>query len=64
MARTEAISLRVREGVKRDLEALAEADGLTLAQYLERVVLNHIMEIKRSTAAAQQPGTRRPSRKP
>ena len=53
MEKTQSIPLRVREGVKRDLEALAEADGLTLAQYLERVLLEHVIQVKRSPAAQQ-----------
>ena len=51
MEKTQAISLRVREGVKRDLHALAEASGLTMAQYLGRVLLNHLVQVKRLEAA-------------
>jgi hypothetical protein len=64
MEKTQPISLRVRDGVKRDLQALAYAEGLTLAQYLERLILTHIADLKRSRAAAQQPEPRRTSRAP
>jgi hypothetical protein len=51
MAKTLAISVRVLEGVKRELHELADAEGLTLAQYVERVLLTHIVNAKRKAAA-------------
>jgi hypothetical protein len=53
MEKTQSIPLRVYEGVRHDLEALAEADGLTLAQYLERLLLEHVTKVKRSSVAQQ-----------
>lgn len=39
MARDAAVSLRVEQAVKEALERAAKAEGRTVAQYVERLIL-------------------------
>jgi hypothetical protein len=42
MVRSAAVSLRVEPDVKDALEAAARADGRTMAQYVERLLVSHL----------------------
>jgi len=44
MTRTAAVSLRVHEEVKAALVEAAKADGRTVAQYVERLLIAHLKE--------------------
>jgi hypothetical protein len=50
MARTAAISLRVDPELKAALEKLAKADGRSLAQFVERILLDRIKQEGRKRA--------------
>jgi predicted HicB family RNase H-like nuclease len=55
MSRTAAITTRVEPGIKKAMEILAEEDGRSLAQYVERLLLNHLSETK---AKVKRPSSR------
>lgn len=42
MVRSAAVSLRVEPDVKDALEAAARADGRTMAQFVERLLISHL----------------------
>lgn len=44
MARTAAISLRVEPDVKTALEKLAANDGRSLAQFIERILIERLKQ--------------------
>lgn len=44
MAKTEALSLRVSEDLKKALQKAASDDDRTIAQYVERVLSRHLRE--------------------
>jgi antitoxin component of RelBE/YafQ-DinJ toxin-antitoxin module len=58
MARTAAITTRVEPPVKSAFKALAKEDGRTIAQYVERLLLAHLDEKKRQSAANAKTGKR------
>jgi uncharacterized protein (DUF1778 family) len=43
---TEAISIRVTPSVKQELERAAADDQRTLSQYVERLLVAHLSEIR------------------
>jgi antitoxin component of RelBE/YafQ-DinJ toxin-antitoxin module len=51
MARNAAITTRVDPAIKAAIEQLADADGRTLSQYLERVLVQHLAQKKRLPTA-------------
>jgi len=44
MTKTSALSVRVTEETKRAVEQAAEADGRSVASYVERLVTAHLKE--------------------
>ncbi|MFC3087895.1 DUF1778 domain-containing protein [Tabrizicola soli] len=44
MAKTSAISVRVSEETKQAVEKAAEADGRSVASYVERLLTAHLKE--------------------
>jgi len=46
MARSAAIGIRVEPELKEKLEQLAEKDGRTLANYIERILVQHVEKSK------------------
>lgn len=52
MGRTAAISVRVGPELKAGIERLAEADHRTVAQYVERVLIEHLKNSEHVAAAS------------
>ena len=46
MVRQAAISIRVEDRVKEALVKAAEAEGRTLSQYVERLLIAHLKQLK------------------
>ncbi|MDF2141201.1 DUF1778 domain-containing protein [Paenirhodobacter sp. CAU 1674] len=44
MAKTSAISVRVADETKQAVEKAAEADGRSVASYVERLLVSHLKE--------------------
>jgi predicted transcriptional regulator len=58
----EALTTRVTPAVKAALEELAKADGRTLSQYIERVLLIHLSD-KGNALRSSRPERRQAGRK-
>lgn len=47
MVKDAAISVRVNPELKAKIEAVAKADGRTLSQYVERLIVAHLASLER-----------------
>ena len=54
MPRTASIGIRVEPGLKAQVEQLAKADGRTVAQWIERLLIREV-SAARATAASKPP---------